>query len=314
MAKITRKQAKIFGGALSAGSQQVEQFGSKVGTGTPNYTVDPDVIQSLTNWVDGWVSAIDGGTKAPYVQDMNAVCLVLAYQIAYLLQQGIPEWNAATTYYTDSVVQVAGQWYTSLQDNNTGNAPVASTTNSFWLWANPPEAVIEGAPAAGSVLKVSGTAAAGGAPGSKALVVGLLSDDGTYVIVGGVAGVNGIKFPDGTIQKTAATNPNAYTVQSPPAPYAETSSRVYGAVYQNTGTKPRQVQVVTILSARGTTQSTTAVCDGNPAPTQVVGKQLIGSSSTDVTASLQATITFIVLPGNYYKVTGGTKLDWIELT
>lgn len=135
MAKIVRVTASIFGGGLSAGSEEVEQFGSKVQVGTPFYTVDPSEIQQLSAWTGGWITAIDSGTKAPYVQDMNAVCLVFAYQLAYILQQGIPEWDAATTYYKGSYVSDpagSGQTWYSLQDNNLNHAPVVGASNAYW--------------------------------------------------------------------------------------------------------------------------------------------------------------------------------------
>ena len=35
----------------------------------------------------------------------------MLYQLAYLLQQGIAEWDSGTTYYTNSVVQNGGSIY-----------------------------------------------------------------------------------------------------------------------------------------------------------------------------------------------------------
>ena len=135
--KIIRKTASIFGGGLNALSNQVEQFGSKRQTGTPNYTVDPAVIQSLAAWSDGWAEALNATNGSEYLQDRNGVDFVASYQIAYLLQQGIAEWDSATPYFINSIVQYGGIFYKSLIDNNTGNEPDISTSD--WVSMNAPQ-------------------------------------------------------------------------------------------------------------------------------------------------------------------------------
>ena len=140
--KIIRKTASIFCGGLSAGSDQVEQFGSKVVTGTPNYSVDPAVIQELSAWADGWKPALNATNNSEYLQDRNAVDLVATYQIAYLLQQGIPEWDSATPYFINSIVKYGGIFYNSLVDNNTGNEPDTSPTDWVNMSAQPTQTVL----------------------------------------------------------------------------------------------------------------------------------------------------------------------------
>lgn len=305
MAKIARKAAKIFGGGLSAGSHEMEQFGSKVQVGTPLYTVDPDVIQALAAWLNGWIAAIDSGTKAPYVQDMNAVCFVLAYQIAYMFQAGIPEWDSDTTYFENSVVQAnSGQWYVSITDNNVGNAPSSGVTDANWQWVNPPELVASGAIAANSIPKVNGSATTG-PDGSLSMVQGLLSDDGTNVIIGGTPTVNGLQFPDGTVQKTAAVN-NAPSVQN-----VVTGSRALNTVFQNTGTKPMYVAV----SVQGSSPTVSvAYTDATPTPTAQVGQAGDGAGNVPPVFIL-GSMFFIVLPGNYYRVVSNQALTaWVEYT
>lgn len=139
MARLPRVTNTIFGG--TAPSQTVEQFGSFVVTGIPNYTNDPSVIQGLPAWGDGWSVAINAGNKAPYLQDMNAVLFVLSYQLSSIFQDGIPYWDAGTTYFISSFVQLndgSGQVFRSLQDNNIGNLPPSGSSNAFWQWTNPP--------------------------------------------------------------------------------------------------------------------------------------------------------------------------------
>ncbi len=118
MAKLSRIVARIFGSG--AGPDQISQFGSLF-AGSPAFTTDPAVAQSLSNWLTGWSGAAIGG-NAPAIEDMNAAFFVLAYQIAYMLQAGIGEWNTDTIYYTGSLAMVDGVIYVSLADTNTGNA------------------------------------------------------------------------------------------------------------------------------------------------------------------------------------------------
>ena len=127
--KIIRKTAQLFG--VSAGATGVEEFASKEVGGTLVYSIDPSDLQTEA-WSLGWVASIYQGTFAPYYQDRNAVDLVIFYQLAYLLQQGIAEWDASTTYFQDSVVQNGGSVYISLEDSNLNNVPPSGASNSYW--------------------------------------------------------------------------------------------------------------------------------------------------------------------------------------
>lgn len=112
--EIPRKAAKIFGS--TAGFHQICQVGSFAAGGTV-YTVDPDVIQALGNYLDGWFSCVVGN-NSPTIQDMNALCFLFSYQIACILQGGIPNWNAETEYFTGNYVRDNGVLFVSLVDNN----------------------------------------------------------------------------------------------------------------------------------------------------------------------------------------------------
>ena len=107
MANLSRIYQKIFGS--TAPSTEIGKFGS-LAAGTPQTTNDPALMQSLGNWLNGWNSAVVG-YNSPCMEDMNAVHYVLSYQLAYLLQKGIAEYNASTTYYQGSVVYYSGKWY-----------------------------------------------------------------------------------------------------------------------------------------------------------------------------------------------------------
>lgn len=119
MAKITRKIMKIFGS--SAGPSEIAKFGS-LAAAAPAYSTDPTVIQSLSNYLDGWLGAVIGA-NSPALEDMNALCYLYAYQLAYLMQAGVAEWDSTTTYYIGSLVNDGtGIIYRSIVDNNLDNA------------------------------------------------------------------------------------------------------------------------------------------------------------------------------------------------
>ena len=132
MAKITRKTQKVFAGSVSA-SGNIAVFGS-LATGSPAYSTDPDSIQT-TAYLQGWQSATVGN-NSPALQDDNALNFLFSRQLAYLLQQGIAEWDAATEYHQHSFASSGGVAYRSLTNNNTGNA-VTDTNN--WTVAFAPK-------------------------------------------------------------------------------------------------------------------------------------------------------------------------------
>ena len=124
MAKITRKSQKIFGGDLTA-SGNIGVFGS-LKAGSPSYSTDPATIQS-SHYNLGWADAVVAN-NAPALQDMNALFYVDTYQLAYLMQTGIAEWDAATEYYIGSwCTDGVGTPYVSIVDTNLNNA-VTDTT------------------------------------------------------------------------------------------------------------------------------------------------------------------------------------------
>lgn len=126
MSKITRITQKLFGS--TAGSDQIAQFGS-LAAGSPQFTNNPATIQALSNYLEGWFAAVVD-VNAPTIEDMNALFFLYSYQLGYILQQGIPEYDASTTYYQYSIVQNAGVLYQSK-----GSAALIGQTppnGSFW--------------------------------------------------------------------------------------------------------------------------------------------------------------------------------------
>lgn len=128
MSRLSRYTQLLFGS--SAGTNQMAEFGS-FAAGTParynGSTITPAIIQTLSQYLGGWLSAVVGA-NSPAIEDMNALCYLFAYQLAYLLQAGVPEWDSGTTYYTGDIVQSAGVCYVSLIDSNLNNA-VTNTTD-----------------------------------------------------------------------------------------------------------------------------------------------------------------------------------------
>lgn len=129
MERIPRIKQEIF--AKEAGSRQITAFGTAKNE-TPEYTTDLNKIQN-TNFLQGWLSAILPD-KAPYEEDTNALFYAITTQLAYLFQEGFPEYNSQTVYFAGSLVKnIDSQGnitiYKSLVDNNTGN-PI--TDINYW--------------------------------------------------------------------------------------------------------------------------------------------------------------------------------------
>lgn len=120
MAKLTRAIQKIFCGGVPS-INTVAVFGS-LKAGLPNFSDNPDDIQSLPAYEAGWAGATVLN-QAPALQDMNALQFLFSRQLKYLFQQGIPEWDAVETYYIGSVVcNDLGVPYVSLINDNTANS------------------------------------------------------------------------------------------------------------------------------------------------------------------------------------------------
>lgn len=131
MVKITRATQKIFGS--SAGANQIAVFGS-LNAGTPTFSTAISDIQSLSNYLVGWYNAVIGG-NSPAIEDMNALHYLFAYQLAYILQEGVAEWDSGTTYYSGSVVNDGtGNLYVSLQNTNLNHLV---TDTSWWRITSP---------------------------------------------------------------------------------------------------------------------------------------------------------------------------------
>ena len=120
MSKLTKVSHKVFG-ILANFTYQMSKFGS-FKNGSPEYAANVTEIQSTPNFENGLYDSLVGD-GAPFAQDMNGVLHHTSRQVGYLYQEGIPEWDADSTYYINSLVKYNGEIFKSLIDNNTGNAP-----------------------------------------------------------------------------------------------------------------------------------------------------------------------------------------------
>ena len=131
MAKITRATQQIFG--EDAISTEVTAFGTAM-TNNPIFTKDPAQLQTAASLL-GWSAAIESD-MAPFEEDTNGLCYLITRQLAYLYQQGTPEWDSGTTYYKNSLCTVIENnnliIKRSLTDDNTGNNPLTDNVN----WAD----------------------------------------------------------------------------------------------------------------------------------------------------------------------------------
>jgi len=131
MAKITRKAQSIFAYNAGVATNVVAQFGS-LKAASPTYSQDPDIIQALAAWTGGLASAVVNN-YSPAIQDLNALFFLFSRQIAYILQAGVPEWDATTPYYIGSFASDGvGGIYMSISDTNVNQA--FSVTTKWTLY------------------------------------------------------------------------------------------------------------------------------------------------------------------------------------
>ncbi len=127
-----RKNFLLFGG--SGPTNDFAQFGSETAS-APLKTKDIETIQSLSAWVNGLQDAVFGGNNAPYLEDFNGLLYVFAYQLFYMLEKGVAEWDSETTYNTNSVVNGNGAFYFSKTNGNLNNAlPAFGIDDANWAF------------------------------------------------------------------------------------------------------------------------------------------------------------------------------------
>ena len=135
MTKYTRITGKVFGSSADpTGSVDptigatIGQFGSAL-AGTYNGTSDVATIQGLSAWQDGFIGAVTPNTQFPPLPEMTGFGKVLSYQLCYLLQQGVAEYDSGTTYYDGNWVSYNKALYVAKQDNFSNQLP---TNTTYW--------------------------------------------------------------------------------------------------------------------------------------------------------------------------------------
>jgi len=159
MAKILRKLARIFGS--EAPPNRIAVFGS-LKNNDQQFSDDPDIIQKEPNWLGAWDEAVIGG-NSPALEDMNAIQYVNSYQVAYLLQAGIPEWHSAQEYGIGNIVNIPAVGFTTATASATKGAVYTNNGHTFTVLSTVSAgeylvAQASGEPeATGTLTKTSGT-------------------------------------------------------------------------------------------------------------------------------------------------------------
>lgn len=213
MSKLTRFTQKLFGS--SAGNNQIAKFGSLAAGSPTSYsgaTVTPDNIQALDNFLQGWYGAAIG-VNSPAIEDMNALFYLYGYQLSYLMQEGIPEYDAGTTYFTGGLVNDGtGIIYKSLQDNNLNN-PL--TSGSWWIPASAAKIITTGS-AITVTMASTGARIYANSTGSAFTVTLPAAVTGPYsfTITKTSSDNNSITVTDGTFSTTLDLQDQSVTVSS----------------------------------------------------------------------------------------------------
>lgn len=111
MATLKRQTAKLFAG--DADLVNLGEFGSaKGGTPTnptaPSDPTDPSIEDQIQTaaYTKGWTDAVVTTKNFPPIEEVSGVLRTISYQACYLLQAGIPTWDANTAYDLTSIVKV----------------------------------------------------------------------------------------------------------------------------------------------------------------------------------------------------------------
>lgn len=133
MAKITRQTQKIF---ASNTNGQITAFGTAKDA-QPVYVNNAGAIQT-SNFTQGWIPALTNDL-APFLEDSNGLWYMITSQVAYLLQEGIPEYDSNTEYFKGSLVKYTNgdgdvTVYKSTVDGNKNVNPTNANNNNWSIY------------------------------------------------------------------------------------------------------------------------------------------------------------------------------------
>lgn len=137
--RLTRITGRVFGATASPTGNdptigpEIGQFGSAL-AGTYFGTTDVAQIQALPAWGEGFIGAVTPQNQYPTLPEMTGFGKALSYQSAYLLQEGMPEYDENTTYYENSICKGLNSlgklvFFRSKVNDNTGHAV---TDTDYW--------------------------------------------------------------------------------------------------------------------------------------------------------------------------------------
>lgn len=130
MTTLSRVTGKVFGG--SAPLDEIGQFGSAK-AGTPTNTQDVATIQALPAYAKGWGSGVVTSRNFPPVEEVTGVLKTISYQTCYLLQEGIPTYDANTEYSATSIVKdISGDELILYISQMDGNKNHSLSSNTYW--------------------------------------------------------------------------------------------------------------------------------------------------------------------------------------
>ena len=294
MPKILRKDQKIFAGSVLP-TNVVAQFGS-LSAGAKQYSSDLDVIQALPIWGSGWINALVNGS-APALQDRNAVDYVTTYQLAYLMEQGIPDYSATQNYFVGSYCkdETTGVMHVSKTNDNQNNAlndstnwePVSSAGRGSVpigsIIAVVPDYANVSIPSSGSI-SVDGFQLCDGAPVNADAVIGVGTElgtdmpdltDGRFLRGSNASGTIGGSATKTLLVDNLPSHDHAIDHNHPSATTNSAGNHSHFAVYQGTASASGSLQSgETVKDVRTTSEVNSITGDPN------LSYQFTGNSST----------------------------------
>ena len=140
---LERVTGVVFAG--NAALTNLGEFGSAAdGQGinptNPVNPTDPSIEEQIQTpaYEDGWTEAVVTSKNFPPIEEVNGVLRTISHQACYVLQEGIAEWDANTTYSNTSIVKsINGDelaFYISKVDGQSGHIPEGDD-GTYWVKA-----------------------------------------------------------------------------------------------------------------------------------------------------------------------------------
>jgi len=121
---IPRSTQSIF--ALNSGDIGIPGTGVSNISGVPTLSNNLDSIMGATAFENGFdaMTETNSNSYMPFLQELNGLFYAVTAQLAYIFQQGIPEYDAGTNYNVNAFAMSPGTstLYMSLSASNLGNA------------------------------------------------------------------------------------------------------------------------------------------------------------------------------------------------